>query len=455
MFRRTSRFATLALASLAIASLALAGCTGQAPPPAVVANAPHDAGVELFELPWNSVAAECEKTVGPNGFAWVLTSPAQPHAAGDQWWTSYHPDGYAIDSRLGTRAEFAAMVTRCAAAGVKVIATAVVVAAPAALNAAPTSTPTATPSATPTQTAAPAPFMAYLADLLSLGVAGFRIDGASAPVASDQVQAIADALPKGTVVMSDLNGTASAPAPVPETYAGTSRIFTYQYGQDLGDQLSLGAIRDPALVDPRPGHVPAASAVVFVADHTSERADAPLTYRDGALYLLANVLMLADDYGTPMVSSGYAFTSRDAGPPASTDGTVLPASCEGRTTPRAGLTPGERTCPQAWTAIAGMLAWRSAVGDAPRLAASKGGDLYGFERSGRGVVAVNPGGTEGWVIVPTSMPDGQYCDVITGGADAAAGGVCTGNVYRVENGSVTFYLPALSAAAIDLGARKA
>ncbi|KAA9107736.1 alpha amylase C-terminal domain-containing protein [Microbacterium rhizomatis] len=466
MFRTTS-----ALAALAVVALALTACTAPPPVPAVAADAPRDVGVELFELPWTSVAQECEKTVGPNGFAWVLTSPAQEHVAGDQWWTSYQPVGYAIDSKLGTRTEFADMVARCTAAGVKVITTAVAVDAPPASgesaqidadSAAPggsatdsptsTGSPTATPS--PSPVVAPPELVAYLEDLLALGVAGFRIEGAFgadgiASVPADEVQAVADALPSGTILMSDLANDGPVP-PVRETYSGASRIFEYQYGGELGAQLSVGALHDPALVDPRPAHVPSASAVVFIDDHTSERADAAITYRDGPLYLLANVLVLADDYGMPMISSGYAFGSRDAGPPTSADGAVLPASCEGLTEPRTMLSDGDRICPQAWTAIAGMLAWRSAVGDAPRVAASKGGDLYGFERAGRGVVAVNPGGTEGWVIVPTSMPDGEYCDVITGGADALADGACAGEVYKVDNGSVTFHLRALSAAAIDL-----
>ncbi|WP_375385909.1 alpha amylase C-terminal domain-containing protein [uncultured Microbacterium sp.] len=466
MFRTTS-----ALAALAVAALALTACTAPPPAPVVAADAAPDVGVELFELPWTSVAQECETTVGPNGFAWVLTSPAQQHAAGDQWWTSYQPDGYTIDSKLGTRDEFADMVTRCNAAGIEVIASAVIVSPPGEgaaadkATAAPSPSPSPSPSPTvsPTSAVAPAEFVAYLEDLLALGVSGFRIDGAigidgtfgiagTTPVAADEVQAIADALPSGTILMSDLTDSGSE-VPVRETYAGTSRIFEYQYGRDLSAQLSTGALHDPALVDPRSAHVPSASAVVFVDDHVSERGDAGITYRDGPLYLLANVLTLADDYGTPMISSGYAFRSRDAGPSASADGDVLPASCAGLTEPRNGLVDGDRTCAQAWTAISGMLAWRSAVGDAPRLAASKGGDLYGFERAGRGVVAVNPGGTEGWVIVPTSMPDGEYCDVITGGADAAADGACAGEIYEVDNGSVTFHLPALSAAAIHLGSR--
>lgn len=494
MHRNTSALVA-GVATLAAAVLALSACTAQTPAPVLVAaDAPPDVGVELFELPWTSIAQECENTVGPNGFAWVLTSPPQEHITGDQWWSSYQPVSYRLDSKLGTRDEFADMVKRCSAVGVKVIADAVINHMTAQDAAGTGFAGTAfdhddypglygpadfhhcgmTPdddiedssSRSQMQTCellgladldTSSPHVqetidAYLEDLLSLGVAGFRIDAATNIPAVD-LEAIVDRLPDDTVIMSEaIRGDASDPIE-PEEYTGIGDVLEYQYARDLGPQVSSGYLADPALSDPRPSHVPAASAVVFVDDHDTERADAAVTYRDGELYLIANVLMLADDYGTPLVYSGYAFTSRDAGPPSSADGTVLPASCDGVTGPLASPTDGTRICTQAWSAIAGMLEWRSAVGDAPRLTASKGGDLYGFEREGRGLVAVNPTGSEGWVIVPTSMPDGDYCDVITGGRDAAADGTCTGRMYDVNNGSVTFHLDAMTAAAIHLGSR--
>ncbi|NEE06223.1 glycosidase, partial [Streptomyces sp. SID7499] len=43
-----------------------------------------------------------------------------------QWWTSYQPVSYRIAGRLGDRDSFAAMVESCHAAGVKVVADAVI-----------------------------------------------------------------------------------------------------------------------------------------------------------------------------------------------------------------------------------------------------------------------------------------------------------------------------------------
>ena len=69
-----------------------------------------------------------------------------------------------------------------------------------------------------------------------------------------------------------------------------------------------------------------------------------------------------------------------------------PSTCGGVTAPPESLlADGDRTCVHASTAIAGMLEWRRAVGDAPRLPGVDEGDAYGFEREGRAVIAAQPG----------------------------------------------------------------
>ncbi len=112
------------VAAAALAVLLLPGCT-----PPRVAPAPmesHDVGIQLFQWPWTSIATECTDELGPAGIGWVLTSPPNEHIAGKQWWTSYQPVSYLVESKLGTRDEFAAMVSTCADAGVEIIADAVI-----------------------------------------------------------------------------------------------------------------------------------------------------------------------------------------------------------------------------------------------------------------------------------------------------------------------------------------
>ena len=481
-----------ALALAAVPVLVMTACTASPAPTADVEFAAPDAGIQLFQLPWTSIAEECENTLGPNGFAWVLTSPPQEHIVRDEWWASYQPVSYELESRLGTREEFAEMASRCDEAGVAVIADAVInhmIGQDAAgtgwagtpyehygypglygyddfhhcgltgdddiddydsraqvqtcelVNLADLDTSSTHVRETIT---------AYLEDLLSLGVAGFRIDAAK-HMAADDVAAIVASLPPNTRVMSEVIRGGGEPVQ-PEEYTDFGEVFEFTFARDLGPQVQAGRIYDPDLSDARPSHVPAASAIVFVDNHDTERGEASVTYRDGPLYVIANVLLLADDYGTPILYSGYAFDDRDAGARAELDGTISDAPCGGVTGPAESYDAGERTCLQAWTAIAGMLEWRSAVGDAPRLEGFDALDAYGFEREGRGVVAVNLGEAETTISVPTTLPSGGYCDVVASGPSVGGEG-CADAEIDVVDGAATFTLGPQTAAAIHIGSR--
>src|SRR5215217_5378630 len=98
-----------------------------------VAVAPPAAGprtvfVHLFEWKWTDIAQECERFLGPKGFAGIQISPPEEHivAPGNPWWERYQPVSYKLDSRSGTRAELADMVKRCKVVGVDIYADAVI-----------------------------------------------------------------------------------------------------------------------------------------------------------------------------------------------------------------------------------------------------------------------------------------------------------------------------------------
>lgn len=249
----------------------------------------------------------------------------------------------------------------------------------------------------------------------------------------------------------------------PEDYVAFGEVFEFSYARELAPQLTSGMLSDPDLSTERPMHVPSESAIVFIDNHDTERGEADITYRDGARYLLANALMLADEYGTPVLYSGYAFSDRDAGAPSEADGAVSPGVCVAEPGPDASYTDGERTCVQSWIGIAGMLDWRAVVGVAPRLPGVNEGDAYGFERQGRGVIAVNPSESEATIAVPTTMPDGVYCDVVQNGA-AFPGATLAGDGevakdcperarVSVSDGAASFTLAPLQAQAIHLWSR--
>src|SRR5690606_37652458 len=110
---------------------------------------------------------------------------------------------------------------------------------------------------------------AYLDDLLSLGVAGLRIDAAKHMDAAD-AEAIVAELPEGTRVISEVIRGAGEPV-LPEEYAGFGEVFEFTYARDLFQPLASGVWNDPALrgeadAEPyvRPMHVASDAAVVFI-----------------------------------------------------------------------------------------------------------------------------------------------------------------------------------------------
>ena len=93
-----------------------------------VANQTRTVFVHLFEWKWSDIAQECENFLGPKGFSAVQVSPPNEHRliAGYPWYQRYQPVSYQIESRSGSRAEFADMVSRCNAAGVDIYVDAVI-----------------------------------------------------------------------------------------------------------------------------------------------------------------------------------------------------------------------------------------------------------------------------------------------------------------------------------------
>lgn len=459
------------------------------PPPAGAA------GVQMFQWTWPSIAQECTDTLGPLGYRYVVTSPPQEHVLGPQWWTAYQPVSYQVESRLGTREEFADMVATCRDAGVSVVADAVInhmtgqdepgtgwagseyehyeypglyddgdfhhcglapgddiadygdaeqVQTCELLNLA--DLDTSSPQVRET-------IVAYLEDLLALGVAGFRIDAAK-HMAAEDVEAIVAQLPEGTLVWQEVIRGAGEPIQ-PEDYLEAGDVYEFAYGEILKDMGlgSLGLFEELA-TGQTPGLVESSSAITFVNNHDTERNGTMLTYEQGARYALANVLMLAAPYGLPLVYSGYAFDSLDgydAGPQQDAVGAVLDAVCSADAGPDVLLEDGDWVCQHRWPQIAPMVAFRSAAGEAELTDWQQDGPVAAFGREDRGFVVVNQAADPVSATWSTSLEPGDYCDVQTG---ALVDGACTGSVVTVAaDGSITATVPGRSALAVHVDAR--
>jgi alpha-amylase len=486
--RRTSSVAASLVALVAL----LAACTGGGPAPTPSPTPPpavHDVGVQLFQWTWDSIATECTEDLGPAGYGWVLTSPPQEHILGSQWWTSYQPVSYQVESRLGTREQFAAMVSACHAAGVKVYADAVInhmtgqetpgvgwagssyehfeypgiysdangdfhhcglttnddigsykdavqVRTCELSNLADLATETEHVRTT---------IAAYLADLVSLGVDGFRIDAAKHMAPAD-IAAVIASLPDGTTIMQEvIRGSGEAVSP--DEYLGNGSVYEFAWGRDVMSYLP-GAIGLTLDLGTGAMYAPSDHAVPFVDNHDTERNGSTLSYKDGATYVLANVLLLASDYGTPQLYSGHAFTDRDAGPAQGADGTVLDASCAADVGPDTAYADGDWVCQHRWVAIAGMVGWRSVAGSQPVSDTWAQGDAVALGRGPLGFVVVNNGDDTLTASMPTQLPDGAYCDVLAG--PATEDGACAGASATVTAGQIAVVVPAHTAQAWDV-----
>lgn len=465
------------LATLTTVATALAlGLVASAPAAerAEAATPRHDDGdviLNLFQWTWDSVAAECRDVIGPAGFGYVQVSPPMEHIRGTQWWTSYQPVSYRIESKLGTRAEFAAMVAACDAAGVGVIADAVVnhmagagqsgtgvagtefsddyfagTYGAADFNDCRTDISDYTDryqvqhcrlvSLQDLRTGSDAVrdrIAAYLDDLVSLGVDGFRIDASKHVPASDLEAIKARMRNPGVFWVHEVIGAAGEPIR-PSEYLGSGDSHEFEYARRLKQDFD-GQIKNLRYIGD--GVLPWDRAGVFVDNHDTERNGESMNYQWGAKYVLANTFLLSWPYGSPTVYSGYEFSDTDAGAPGATATSVPDATCGA----------GRWTCTQRWTEIRGMVGFHNAVsGTEVTNWWDDGDNLVAYGRGAKGYVVLNNTGSTVQRSFQTSLPAGTYCDVVAA-ADCSVQRTVDGD------GWFTASIPAYGALAIHVGAR--
>lgn len=427
--------------------------------------------VQLFEWNWDSVAAECTAWLGPAGYGYAQVSPPQEHIVGVEWYTDYQPVSHTIQSKRGTRAQFAAMVTACAAAGVDVIVDAVLnhmtagsgtgVAGNAYTQYSYPDVPytsenfhaacdTDWTNATSTydcqldgladlatETAAvQALEAAYLADLMSLGVAGFRLDAAKSMDDTD-IAAFLALLPSAPYIVQEVQW-GDGDAVTPNMYTNTGDVHEFRACWALGTALLDSGGLSSLLDWPGEGWVDSANAVIFAADHDTERTSGDLTYSDANnAYTLANIFVLAQPYGSPTVLSGYEFSTYDQGSPLDSSNNSIDVTC---------YENGWR-CDHRWTAISNMVQFHNAVaGTAITNSLVTGTDQISFGRGAIGHVAMNYESTAWTVTLATDVPDGSYCEIIHDTDTSFTS--CSSTTITVASGSFTVTVPAYDAIAI-------
>lgn len=461
-----------------------------------------DVSVQLFEWGWADVARECELHLGPMGYKAALVSPPQEHIGGAAWWTRYQPVSYAIDnSRSGTRAQFVDMVSRCRTVGVDIYVDAVINHMTGTQGTGTNGTIFTKYSYPGTWTAAdfhPACGITdwgnavqvqdcelvgladlatgratvqqrladYLVSLAQLGVAGFRIDAAKhmQPVQLDSVitkmnrALVADGRPRPYVFLEviDMGGEgvpATAYYGLGHHSGGGSDISEFKY-RGIGDKFAaLGTQKVADLTtfsQANWGLMPSDKALVFMQNHDTQRAGG-LRWNDGDVARLANVFMLAEPYGYPMVMSGFSFDAgsqagRDAGPPAG-NGTAAGQSCaaDPATAP-----VGQWLCEHRDPWLRAMIRFRKAVAGTDRRHNWDDGQMaVAFSRGTLGFVAINNGTGTVNATIQTGLAAGSYCELLGGGE---VGGACAGATHTVgADGRVTLALGARSAVVLLAG----
>ncbi|MFL1456069.1 carbohydrate-binding module family 20 domain-containing protein [Marinobacter sp. GN3S48] len=429
--------------------------------------------VHLFEWKWSDVAQECENFLGPKGFRAVQVSPPQEHIQGSAWWTRYQPVSYRLQGRGGDASAFAEMVQRCNAAGVDVYADAVI-------NHMANGSGTGTAGSSYDSGSLSYPIYSsndfhtpctihpedygtdawrvrncqlvglpdldtadgyvqntiagYLNQLTSLGVKGIRIDAAKHMSPSD-ISGILSGLNDPLYVFQeviDLGGEAVSAG----EYTGISDVTEFRYSAAIGDVFKNQQLANLNSFGESWGFLAGGDAVVFTDNHDNQRGHGAggsnvVTYKDGSVYNLANVFMLAWPYGYPKVMSSYSFSDGDQGPPAQTVYQDGSAQC------------GDAwVCEHRWDAIAGMVEFRN-VTDGTGVSGwwDNGNNQIAFNRGTKGFVAINREGGTLSRTFNTALPDGQYRNI-------AGDGSCVG----VQSGQVALDIPPMEAAALHTGA---
>lgn len=402
--------------------------------------------VFLFEWSWDDVAKECESWLGPKGFNAVLVSPPNEHVVGSSWDTRYQPVSYNLTSRSGNEIQFASMIQRCNAAGVGVYADTVFnhcaaesgrgvggssfrsrtypmygpedfhhIAGNTASNCGVTDYYNQTnvqycdlmgmPDLCTGCERVQKSVAAYINRMGELGISGYRVDAAKHmdPKELGSLLKYVDSSLYSFLEVSASPGEI-VQAPMYYPYAP---VTEFGFAATVAPKFSgSGLLRDDLVkIGEDWGLAPSSEAVVFLDNHDTQRSGAaPLTYKNGTLYDLTSIFMLAYPYGYPKVMSSYYFETEQEAPPTEPvherDGNVncgptSPWVCEHRRLP-----------------IANMVAWRRAAGEASINNFVSEGSTVAFCRGEVACVALNLMNTTWEPELQVSLPEGSYCNVI-------------------------------------------
>ena len=449
--------------------------------------APGHAGmIHLFEWHWAEIAAECEAFLGPRKWGGVQVSPPNENRIINDrpWWERYQPISYKLETRSGNRAAFIDMVDRCNAVGVRIYPDVIpnhmcggggsgtgtggsyfdagynlnFEGVPYSRNdfnddKCYTSSGNIENYGDATQVRncrlvnlvdldqsksyVRGKIGDYLSDLINIGSAGFRVDACKHMWPGD-LEAIFGALPnlptsKGfepgsrAFIAQEVIDQGGEPITASE-YTGFGRVTEFKYCFNAGNNVYT--MRYLETLGQSWGMMGPFSALVFLNNHDNQRGHGggghTITFEEPWELKLMTAFMMAHDYGEPRVMSSYYFSNGDQGPPGQQPN-AYPGDCG-----------NGWVCEHRWPAIQNLAMFRGSVSGDVKAWTNGGDNQIAFSRGSSGFIAIN-GGSGYWSgSISTTMPDGEYCDLIQG--DPTDTG-CTGPTITVSGGKANINVP--------------
>ncbi|XP_028177603.1 alpha-amylase-like [Ostrinia furnacalis] len=439
--------------------------------------------VHLFEWKWKDIADECERFLAPKGFGGVQISPPSENLiihlsdGSRTWYERYQVMSYKLKTRSGDREDFLNMTRRCNQVGVRIYADVVV---NHMTGDHPTNIGTGGSTADFKKYSYPAvpytqdhfhhPYCIinnyqnaeevrgcdlvglkdlnhgnsfvqkkvadFLNDLISLGVAGFRVDAAKHMWPADLGAIYAKLHNLNTdfgfqpntkpYIYQEVIYYGNEPI-TPKEYTIYGDVTEFKVGAELKNVFrGDNAMKWLVSWGEAWALSPSETALVFIDNHDTQRSNDVLTYKESRAYKAAIAFMLAHPYGEPRIMSSYFFENNEQGPPSDNEENIASPSINKDDTCGNGW-----VCEHRWRQIYQMVAFRNAVrGTSIQNWWDNGNNQIAFSRGKKGFIVFNAEGRDLDQNLQTGLPPGEYCDVITGKKEKNS---CTGIKVIVNN----------------------
>ncbi|KAF2367801.1 Glycosyl hydrolase family 13 catalytic domain [Trinorchestia longiramus] len=292
----------------------------------------------------------------------------------------------------------------------------------------------------------------YMNKLIDIGVAGFRVDACKHMWPGD-LEVIfgslhdlnTDYFDAGArpMIFQEVIDQGGEPVTAAE-YTGLGRVTEFKYGLSLGSAFrGNNLLKYLNNFGEEWGFLDRAYALVFVDNHDNQRGhggggDQILTFRTPKWYKMATAFTLAWPYGFTRIMSSYNWEqdiqnghdNNDwIGPPHDGNFNIVSPTFGDD-----GACNNDWVCEHRWRQIFNMVKFRNvAFGEyKPRTDSNdwwdNGNNQIAFCRGGQGFIAINNDNYDLKETLQTCLPEGTYCDVISG--DVEAGG-CSGKSVTV------------------------